>query len=184
MTKLLTVVFISFTLVIGSSAQESNPKRFALGIYGGIQIPGGGEHPKLSTGPWIGITANIATGLGWCIQFEYNFWKATNKSREPDEDLYVSEFPILFGYKWDFDKYYLQTLAGLGMGSSGNTLFGDDKDILVSFEVALKFGLVITKDADVFVQVRKQWSASPGYGGEGSAFTPWFVGLGYQIKLF
>jgi hypothetical protein len=169
--------------IASSFAQDSNSRRLAIGWYGGIQIPGYGDDTKLDVGPWFGITANIPTGLGWCIQFEYNFWKSVNNSREPDEDLFVSEFPLLVGYKWDIDKYYVQTLFGPGIASSGNALFGGDRDFLVSFNVALKFGLEITNDADGFIQVRKQWSGSLNVGGGGGAYNPWLVGLGIQYRL-
>lgn len=183
MNKILLIVLIGLVFVISSFAQDSNSKGLAIGWYGGIQIPGYGDYPKLDAGPWFGITANIPTGLGWCIQFEYNFWKSVNNSREPDEDLFVSEFPLLVGYKWDIDKYYVQTFFGPGIASSGNALFGGDRDFLVSIIVALKLGLEITNDADGFIQVRKQWSGSLNFGGGGGAYNPWLVGLGIQYRF-
>jgi hypothetical protein len=183
MKKILLISLICTGFVVTSFAQDSNSKRLALGIYGGIQVPGYGDYSHLDAGPWFGITANIPTGLDWCIQFEYNFWKSVNNSREPDEDLYVSEFPLLIGYKWSFDKYNLQTLFGPGLASSGKSLFGGDRNLLVSFEVSLKFGLEITKDSDGFIQVRKQWSGSLNFGGGGAAYNPWLIGLGIQYRL-
>jgi hypothetical protein len=182
MKNLLTIVFISLTFIISSLAQDSISKRLALGIYGGVQIPGYGDK-HLDVGPWFGLSVNIPTGLGWCVQFEYNFWKSTNNYREPDEDLFVSEFPLLVGYKWDFDKYYFQILTGPGIGSLGNTLFGGDRDTFISFDATLKLGLLITNDADGFIQVRKQWLGFPKFGGGGSAYNPWLVGLGIQYRL-
>ena len=182
MKNLLTIVFISLTFIISSLAQDSASKRLALGIYGGVQVPGYGDK-HLDVGPWFGLSVNIPTGLGWCIQFEYNFWKSINNSREPDEVFFVSEFPLLVGYKWDFNKYYLQALFGPGIASSGNALFGGDRDFLVSFNVALKFGLEITNDAEGFIQVRKQWSGSLNFGGGGGAYNPWLIGLGIQYRI-
>jgi len=182
MKNLLTIVFISLAFIISSLAQDSSSKRLALGIYGGVQVPGyGDEH--LDVGPWFGLSVNIPTGLGWCIQFEYNFWKSVNNSRVPDVDLFVSEFPLLIGYKWDIDKYSVQTLFGPGIASSGIALFGGDRDFLISFNVELKFGLEITNDADGFILVRKQWSGSLNFGGGGGAYNPWLVGLGLQYRL-
>jgi hypothetical protein len=164
--------------IASSFAQDSNSKRLAFGIYGGVQIPGYVDDTYLDVGPWFGLSVNIPTGLGWCIQFEYNFWKSTNTDAEPDEDLFVSEFPLLVGYKWDLDKYYIQTLAGPGIGSSGSTLFGGDRDYIVSFDAALKIGLIITKNSEGFIQVRKQWALSPNF-----AYNPWLIGLGIQYRL-
>jgi hypothetical protein len=177
MKKILIIISFGLVFMISSFAQDSNSKRLALGFYGGIQIPGYGD-THLDAGPWFGIFGNLPTGLGWSVQLEYNFWKSVNNARQ-GEDIFVTEWSFLVGYKWSFEKYYLQTLFGPGIASSGSSLFGGDKDLLISFDVTLKCGLEITKDSNGFIQVRKQWAA----GGGGSAYNPWLIGLGIQYRL-
>jgi hypothetical protein len=160
-------------------AQDSSSKRLGLGLYGGIQLP---EDADLDSGPWFGVTVNMPTGLGWSLQFEYNFWKAIDESRVPDEDVFVSEFPLLVAYKWKINNVYLQMLFGPGIASSGSTIFGGDRDVLVSFDAGLKFGLAITGDFDGFLQVRKQWALTLKMDG-GDLYEPWLIGIGFQYRL-
>lgn len=178
MKKIILIISIGLVFFINSYAQDSTSKRLCFGIYGGIKLPEDDIYIDSGPGPWFGVFINLPTGLGWSLQLEYNFWKANDESREPDEDLFVSEFPLLVGYKWDLDKYYIQTLAGPGIGSSGSTLFGGDRDYIVSFDAALKIGLIITKNSEGFIQVRKQWALSPNF-----AYNPWLIGLGIQYRL-
>jgi len=178
--KNLATVILMFTLfLMNAYAQDSSSKRLGFGFYGGIQLP---EDVDLDSGPWFGAFVNLPTGLGWSLQLEYNFWKAVDESRVPDEDVYVSEFPFLVAYRIDMSNIYLQVLAGPGIASSGSTLFGGDRDFLLSFNVALKAALVITKNADIFIQVRKQWSGSLSAGG-GPSYSPWLIGFGIQYRL-
>jgi len=181
MNKILLIVLVCTGFVVTSFAQDSNPKRLALGFYGGIQIPGYSD-THLDAGPWFGIFGNLPTGLDWSVQLEYNFWKSNNNSRQ-SEDIFVTEWSFLVAYKWNLENVYLQTLFGPGIASSGSSLFGGDRDLLISFDVTLKCGLEITKDSNGFIQVRKQWAGSFNAGGGGSAYNPWLIGLGIQYRL-
>jgi hypothetical protein len=179
MKKLSIFIYLFIMVFVSAYAQESSSKRFGFGFYGGIQLP---DDVDLDAGPWFGAFVNLPTGLGWSLQLEYNFWKAVDESRVPDEDVYVSEFPFLVAYRIDMSNIYLQVLAGPGIASSGSTLFGGDRDFLLSFNVALKAALVITKNADIFIQVRKQWSGSLSAGG-GPSYSPILIGLGIQYNI-
>jgi hypothetical protein len=179
MKNLTAIIFLCTLIFMNAYAQDSSSKRLGLGLYGGIQLP---EDADLDSGPWFGVTVNMPTGLGWSLQFEYNFWKAIDESRVPDEDVFVSEFPLLVAYRWDISNIYLQALAGLGIASTGSTLFGGDKDFLLSFDAELKAGLVITKNADGFIQIRKQWAGSLSAGG-GPSYGTYLIGLGFQYRL-
>lgn len=179
MKNLILVIFLFSLVVMNGYAQDSTSKRLALGIYGGIQLPG---EDKLDSGPWFGVTVNMPTGLGWSLQLEYNFWKAIDESRVPDEEVFVSEFPLLVAYREDISNIYLQVLAGPGIASSGSTLFGGDRDILVSFDAGLKIGLAITRNFDGFLQVRKQWALTLKMDG-GDLYEPWLIGIGLQYSI-
>jgi hypothetical protein len=179
MKNLLIFIYL-FTMVFMSAyAQDSSPKRLGFGLYGGIQLP---EEYNLDSGPWFGVFVNLPTGLGWSLQFEYNFWKAIDESRVPDEDVFVSEFPLLVAYKWEISNAYLQMLFGPGIASSGSTILGGDRDVLVSFDAGLKIGLAITRDFDGFIQVRKQWTLTLKMDG-GDLYEPYLIGIGIQFKL-
>jgi hypothetical protein len=180
MKNLTAVIFLFSLIFMNAHAQDSTSKRLNVGFYGGIKLPEDDIH--MSSGPWFGVFINLPTGLGWSLQLEYNFWKANDDGRGSEEAVFVSEFPLLVAYKWDISNVYLQALAGPGIPSSGSTLFGGDRDFLLSFETALKCGLVITKNADGFIQIRKQWAGSPSAGG-GSAYSPWLIGMGIQYRL-
>lgn len=179
MKNLILAIFLFSLVFMNGYAQDSTSKRLGFGFYGGIRLP---EEDNLNAGPWFGVTVNMPTGLGWSLQLEYNFWKAIDESREPDEEVIVSEFPLLVAYREDISNIYLQALAGPGIASSGSTLFGGDRDVLVSFDAALKIGLEITKDSDAFIQVRKQWALTLKMDG-GDLFEPWLIGLGIQFRL-
>jgi len=165
---------------MNAHAQDSTSKRLNVGFYGGIKLLE--DDINMSSGPWFGVFINLPTGLGWSLQLEYNFWRANDDWRGSDEAVFVSEFPLLVAHKWDLDNVYIQILFGPGIASSGSTLFGGDKDFLLSFETALNVGLSITKDANGFIQVRKQWAGSPSAGG-GSAYGPVLIGVSIQFRL-
>ncbi|GIK60855.1 MAG: outer membrane beta-barrel protein [Ignavibacteriota bacterium] len=171
---LLTMVFIT------AYAQESSSKRLGFGIYGGIQLP---DDVNLDTGPWFGAFVNFPTGLGWSLQLEYNLWKSNENGA--DKTVTLSEFPLLVAHKWDIDNVYIQLLFGPGIAnvSSENSIYGENSDFSLSFDVALKVGLVITKNADGFIQLRKQLTGSPNFGGGLPAYSSWLVGLGIQYSL-
>lgn len=170
-----------FTMVFMSAyAQDSTSKRLSFGFYGGIQLP---EDVDLDSGPWFGAFINLPTGLGWSLQLEYNYWKANDDWAE--KTVTLSEFPLLVAHKWDIENVYIQMLFGPGIAnvSSENTIYGGDSDFSLSFDVALKAGLVITKNADGFIQIRKQWTGSPNFGGGLPAYGSWLVGLGIQYNI-
>ena len=179
MKNLILVIFLFSLVFMNGYAQDSTSKRLGFGFYGGIQLP---EEDNLDVGHWFGVFINLPTGLGWSLQFEYNFWKAIDESRIPDEEVFVSEFPLLVAYREDISNIYLQALAGPGIASSGSTLFGGDRDVLVSFNAGLKIGLAITRDFDGFIQVRKQWSLTLKMDG-GDLYKPWLIGLGVQFRI-
>jgi hypothetical protein len=179
MKNIILVIFLFSLVFMNGYAQDTTSKRLGLGLYGGIHLP---EDADLDSGPWFGVTVNMPTGLGWSLQFEYNFWKAIDESRVPDEDVFVSEFPLLVAYRWDISNIYLQALAGPGIASSGSTIFGGDRDVLVSFDAGLKFGLAIIGDFDGFLQVRKQWALTLKMDG-GDLYEPWLIGIGFQYRL-
>jgi len=176
-------LFISlFTIVsMNANAQDSISKRLGFGFYGGIKLPE--DDISMSSGPWVGVFINLPTGLGWSLQLEYNFWKSNDDWA--DKTVTLSEFPLLVAHKWDIDNVYIQMLFGPGIAnvSSENTIYGVESDFLLSFDVALKTGLVITKNADGFIQIRKQWTGSPNFGGGLPAYGSWLVGLGIQYSL-
>ncbi|NWG27470.1 MAG: hypothetical protein HXY48_02925 [Ignavibacteriaceae bacterium] len=179
MKNLILFIFLFSLVFTNGYGQDSTSKRLAFGFYGGIQLP---EEDKLDAGPWFGVFVSLPTGLGWSLQLEYNFWKAIDDSRVPDEDVFVSEFPLLVAYKWEISNIYLKALAGPGIASSGSTLFGGDRDFLLSFETALNVGLSITKDANGFIQVRKQWAGSLSAGG-GPSYSPYLFCLGFEYRI-
>lgn len=179
MKNLIIVIFLFSLVLMNGNAQDSSSKQLGFGLYGGIQLP---EEDHLDAGPWFGAFVNLPTGLGWSLLFEYSFWKAIDESRVPDENVFVSELPLLVAHKWNIDNGYIQILIGPGIASSGNTLFGGDRDFLLSFDAALKIGLEITKDSDAFIQVRKQWAGSLSAGG-GPSYGTYLIGLGFQYNL-
>jgi hypothetical protein len=170
------ILFISlFTIVsMNANAQDSISKRLGFGFYGGIKLPE--DDISMSSGPWFGVFVNLPTGSGWSLQLEYNFWKANNNWA--NKTVTVSEVPLLLGYEWDVTNVYIQTQAGLGIGSTG-----EDGDLLFSLDAALKCGLLITKNLNGFIQIRKQWTGSPNFGGGGSAYGPWLIGVGIQFRI-
>jgi len=179
--KILSIFIFLFTLVfMNGYGQDSTTKRFGFGFYGGIQLP---DDVDLDSGPWFGAFVNLPTGLGWSLQLEYNFWKANDDWA--DRTVTLSEFPLLVAHKWDIDNVYIQMLFGPGIATvlSESTLYGGDPDFSLSFDVALKVGLLITNNADGFIQIRKQWSGSPNFGGGGSAYSTWLIGLGIQYSI-
>ena len=179
MRNLILFIFLFSLVFMSSYAQDSTSKRLSFGFYGGIQLP---EEDKLEAGPWFGVFVSLPTGLGWSLQLEYNFWKAVDETRVPEEDVFVSEFPFLVAYRWEISKIYLKTLAGPGIASSGSALFGGDRDFLLSFDAALKIGLEITKDSDAFIQFRKQWALTLKMDG-GDLYEPWLIGVGFKYNI-
>jgi hypothetical protein len=180
MKKLSIFIFLFAMFFITAHAQQSSSKRFGFGIYGGIQLP---DDVDLNSGPWFGAFVNLPTGLGWSLQLEYNFWKANDDWA--DRTVTFSEFPLLIAHQWDIDIVYIEILFGPGIATvlSENALYEGDPDFSLSFDIAIKSGLVITKKADVFIQIRKQWSGSPNFGGGGSAYSNWLIGLGIQYSI-
>ncbi len=163
-----------------STQNTETSKGIIIGIWGGIKLPE--NDPKTNSGPWGGVYVNMPTGLEWSLQLEYNVWRTIKVNRTPEMVVYSPAWNLLIAHKWLFNNTYLKPLIGPGIVSSGESWFGGDRDFLVSFNLAINIGLVLSNEIDGFLQIRKQWAGSLSAGG-GASYTPWLIGLGLQIKL-
>ena len=155
-------------------------KGIIVGIWGGVKLPE--NNPKTNSGPWGGVFVNMHTGLGWSLQLEYNVWRTILVNRTPEMVAYSPGWNFLIAHEWFFNNAYLKPLIGTGIVSSGESWFGGDRDFLVSFNLAINIGLILSNEIDGFLQIRKQWAGSLSAGG-GASYTPWLIGFGLQLKL-
>ncbi|MCH7516701.1 MAG: hypothetical protein IIB08_06200 [Bacteroidetes bacterium] len=159
-----------------SSQSKKILKGLIIGIRGGVKLP----EERIGTGPWGGLYFNMPTGKGWSLQLEYNIWVA---ERDLREDLYTPEWTMLVAYKWNIKSIYIRMLGGIGGISSSDSWFGNKRDFLFSFNIALNVGFNFSQHISGFLQLRHQRAAEFSLGHGGIAFIPWLLGMGFEFDF-